>query len=195
MKTFKKTALTLAIGSLVAFSATANAGKNKHKHYNNYENIDYARVIDVYPVTKQIKVSVPIEKCYDKKVWHENHHRRSHHSHKNEIVGALIGAAVGNRVGKRVKGRNGRDIATAAGAVIGGVIGNGHSRRHYNHQPSGYYKIVQHCDTYQDVRYEEKVVGYKVKYKYRGQVYKTRTKYHPGDRLKVRVSVTPYEYS
>jgi len=34
-----------------------------------------------------------------------------------------------------------------------------------------------------------------VKYKYRGQVYKTRTKYHPGDRLKVRVSVTPYEYS
>ena len=200
MITFKQTALTIAIGSLVAFSSIADAGKRNSSQYksghSHYDNVDFARVINVRPITKRVKVSNPVERCYDKKVWHEAPRQRSRHSHKNEIVGALIGAAVGNRVGKRIGGRNGRDVATAAGAVIGGVIGNDHSRRsrHYNHS-SGYYDVVQHCETHHDVSYEEKVVAYKVKYKYRGKIYKTRTKYHPGDRLKVRVSVTPYEYS
>ena len=85
-----------------------------------------------------------------------------------------------------------RDVATAAGAVIGGVIGHENSRKHYGNHSSGYYKTVQYCDTTHNTRYEEKVVDYKVTYKYKGQIYKTRTKYHPGERLKVRVNVAPY---
>lgn len=187
MKTFKKTALTLAIGALTIAATPAHAGK----HSSHYDNVDYARVIDVYPVTKQVKYSEPVRHCYDKKVWHESP-RKHHHSRKNEIVGALIGAAVGNRVGKKIGGRNGRDVATAAGAVIGGVIGHENSRKHYGSHSSGYYKTVQYCDTTHNTRYEEKVVAYKVTYKYKGQIYKTRTKYHPGERLKVRVNVAPY---
>ena len=193
MKILMKTALALAIGSLTVMSTSAHAGKHSGKHHRHHSNVDYAKVIDVYPITKQVKYSEPVKHCYDKNVWHESP-RRHHHSHKNEIVGALIGAAVGNRVGKRVGGRNGRDIATAAGAVIGGVIGHDTSRKyhHKRNQSSGYYKTVKHCDTTHEVNYEEKVVAYKVTYKYKGQIYKTRTKYHPGNQLKVRVDVTPY---
>ncbi len=186
MKTFKKTALSLTIGALALAATSAHAGK----HSRHYENFDYAKVINVHPVTKQVKYSEPVRHCYDKKVRYES--PRKHYSHKNEIVGALIGAAVGNRVGKRIGGRNGRDIATAAGAVIGGVIGHENSRKHYGKHSSGYYKTVQYCDTSHKVHYEDKVVAYKVTYKYRGQIYKTRTNYHPGDSLKVRVNVAPY---
>ena len=192
-KNIKNTVLALTVSAIAMASTSAQAGKHNHQS-KHYDNIDYAKVVDVYPVTKQIKVSEPVHQCYDKKVWHEAP-RRHHHSHKNEIVGALIGAAVGNRVGKRVGGRNGRDIATAAGAVIGGVVGHDRSRKHNRHNSSGYYKVVQHCDTHNQVSYEQKIVAYKVTYKYRGQTYKTRTKFHPGDRLKVRVNVTPVGYS
>lgn len=36
------------------------------------------------------------------------------------VVGAIVGAAIGNQIG----GGSGRDIATAAGAVIGGQLGS-----------------------------------------------------------------------
>ena len=188
MKTFKKIALSLVVGTLTLTATSAHAGK----HSRHYENTDYAKVIDVYPVTKQIKYSEPVRHCYDQKVWHESPRKHYKHSRKNEIIGALIGAAVGNQVGKNVGGRNGRDISTAAGAVIGGVIGHENSRKHYSKHSTGYYKTVKHCDTSHNVHYEDKIVAYKVTYKYHGQIYKTRTKYHPGDRLKVRVNVNPY---
>jgi hypothetical protein len=34
-------------------------------------------------------------------------------------------------------------------------------------------------------------VGYNVEYRYRGEVYMSQLSYDPGDRLRVRVSVTP----
>lgn len=197
MKTFKKTALTIAIGALAVISTSANAAKYNKHHSKHFENVDYAKVVDVYPVTKQIKVSEPVRHCYDKKVWHDTSRKRQGNGYTNEIVGGLIGAAVGNRVGKKIGGSNGRDVATIAGAVLGGVIANDQERKHYrkHSHSTGYYKTVKHCDTSHNVHFEEKVVAYKVTYKYRGQIYKTRTKFHPGDRLKVRVNVSPYGHS
>ena len=193
MKTLKQTTLALSIAALTTVSASALAGKGSHNQ-NNYNSVDYAKVISVHSVTKQIKVSVPVERCYDKQVWRETSRSRVGHGHKNEVIGALIGAAVGNQIGKNAKPGNGREIGTVAGAVIGGVIGNSHAR-HHRPKPSGYYTTVRQCDTHHDVSYENQVVGYDVQYKYRGQVYSTRTNYHPGDRLKVSVSVKPYDYS
>jgi len=193
MKTIKQTALVLSLATLTGISTNAYAAKNKH--YDNV-SVDYAKVIGVKPVTKRIKVSVPVEQCYNKQVWNETPRRHSHgHGHKNEVIGALIGAAVGNQIGKNAKKGNGREIGTVAGAVIGGVIGNSHSRHHSHRKSSGYYTTVRHCDTHHEVSYEDQLVGYDVTYKYRGIVYNTRTKYHPGDSLKVKVSVTPYDYS
>jgi uncharacterized protein YcfJ len=201
-KQINKTLLTLAITGSMLASGTLIAGeRNHHKSYKNgggNSRVDYANVLKVRPITKTIEVSNPVERCWDKQVRNESYPRRAKHSHKNEIFGALIGAAVGNQVGKRSSGRNGRDIATAAGAVIGGVIGGDiskHKRQHRNQNSHVTYSTVKHCETEQRVSYEEKIVAYKVRYKYRGQVYNTRMNQHPGDRIKVRVSVTPIDYS
>ena len=187
MKTIKQTALVLSLAALTGISTNAYASKNKH--YDNV-SVDYAKVIDVKPVNKRIKVSVPVEQCHNKQVWNETPRRHSH-GHKNEVIGALIGAAVGNQIGKNAKKGNGREIGTVAGAVIGGVIGNSHSRHHSHHRPAGYYTTVRHCDTNYETRYKTKVVGYDVKYRYRGKVYSTRMNQHPGSQIKVKVDVTP----
>ena len=53
--------------------------------------------------------------------------------------------------------------------------------------------IVQRCETrYQD-DWEERVDGYRVTYQYQGrrQVTVTELPYRPGDRIRVRVAVTP----
>lgn len=39
--------------------------------------------------------------------------------------------------------------------------------------------------------YREEHVGYRVKFRYNGQTFWTRTHRHPGDRIPVRVSVEP----
>jgi len=42
--------------------------------------------------------------------------------------------------------------------------------------------------------YEQRhIIGYDVEYRYRGEIYMARTSTDPGDRLRVRVSVTPAE--
>jgi uncharacterized protein YcfJ len=38
---------------------------------------------------------------------------------------------------------------------------------------------------------EERIDGYHVTYRYKGEIFTTRLPYDPGDRLKVQVSVTP----
>ena len=38
---------------------------------------------------------------------------------------------------------------------------------------------------------DHRVHGYEVTYRYRGEVYRTTTDYHPGDRIRIRVDVTP----
>lgn len=40
---------------------------------------------------------------------------------------------------------------------------------------------------------QRRIVGYDVEYRYRGEIYMARTGSDPGDRLRVRVSVTPAE--
>lgn len=201
-----KTILTLALGvSIMATTATTNASYNNssygdeqgHYEYSSNDKIDYAKVVHVDPITKNIKVSTPVERCWNKQVRNE-YPRHKKHSHKNEIFGALIGAAVGNQVGKRSSGRNGRDIATAVGAVVGGVIGNDigkHKRQHRHQNNHSSYRTVKSCEVEQQVSYEEQVVAYNVRYKYRGQLYTTRMNQHPGNRIQVRVSVTPVDYS
>ena len=41
---------------------------------------------------------------------------------------------------------------------------------------------------------EERVDGYQVTYRYKGETFETRLPYDPGDRIRVRVGVSPAEY-
>ncbi len=184
----RKTGIALAIVAATATSSTAFAGSKARHSGDAY--FDYARVLKVRPITKSIKVSEPIESCWDKPVTYQRSSSRRNHSRTPDVIGAIVGAAVGNRIGKHGHGRA-RDVATVAGAVLGGSIGRDIRKKGDRHHHETYTETVRHCETRHDVRYEDRVVGYRVKYRYNGTVYKTRMDRHPGDEIKVRVNVTP----
>lgn len=97
------------------------------------------------------------------------------------VLGAIIGGAIGHQAGKG----DGRKAATIAGAVAGGAIGyqvdknNGSDpQRRVDCSAAGYYETRE-------------IVGFDVEYQYKGERYVSRLSYDPGNRLRVRVSVTP----
>ena len=103
-------------------------------------------------------------------------------------IGAFVGGILGNQFGKG----NGRAAATVAGAVAGGVAGNNIAAADEESGDSRpQYKTVRHCP--QAAASRRKVVAYDVEYRYRGDVYSSRLDFDPGDRLRVKVNVTPSE--
>lgn len=143
---------------------------------------DYARVVDVQPRYETHRVPVDREIC-----WEEEQYERvgGGRSAGSTIVGALIGGVVGNQFGSG----DGRKAATAAGALLGGAIGHEQNRRRH---PARYRPVVQErCEIQRDYREESVISGYEVAYRYRGETYHTTTREHPGDRIRVRVSVAP----
>ncbi|HET7844674.1 MAG TPA: glycine zipper 2TM domain-containing protein [Xanthomonadales bacterium] len=147
-------------------------------------NYAYADVLRADPIYETIRESQPREECYDERVVTQE--PRGGNTTGGTIIGAIVGGALGNQVGKG----DGRKAATVAGAVIGGAIGNNVDR---NNGPGRSYETTQtRCQVVDGGNYERReIVGYDVEYRYRGDVYMSRLDYNPGDRLRVRVSVTP----
>lgn len=149
---------------------------------------DYARVIKAKPVYHYVTVSEPVEQCYPVKK--RRHHR--HYSHNgdrtgNTVAGAVLGGVIGNVIGDNRE-------STVAGAIIGGALGH-NSSHHNSHRNYRTTRVVQHCETvYEKTRKVREVKGYKVKYRYQGEKYKTFMRQHPGDKIKVRVRVSPVGY-
>jgi uncharacterized protein YcfJ len=150
---------------------------------------DDARVVAVEPIVRQVRVESPRRECREevRTVYRE---REGHGSTAAPmIIGGIIGGAIGSQVGQ---GR-GRDIATVAGTLIGASIGHDSAvRSGRDAQPEE--RVVERCETRYDSSYRERVDGYRVTYEYQGREYTTRLPYDPGDRIRVRVAVTPAEY-
>lgn len=183
--------LTLVFG--VAFASTAQAYDNGYGHdrqadgYGDNVHYAYGEVLEVQPIQRTSHYPTSQQVCHERPVdYYEAGRPRSPAA---TVVGAIIGGVIGNRIGRH-HGRgyyrhHHRDASTAAGAAIGAAIGynasrdSGHVRRGYE----------QRC--YQERGYEtaQEVVGYDVTYRYRGEIYQTRTDEHPGDTIRVRVSV------
>jgi len=181
----KRTALTSAIAATVLTIASQNVLAGS---YGNNGYTDYARVTDVTPVTKQIRIDTPRRECWQEAAPVQQH--SGYNTYTPNIVGAIVGAAVGRQFGR---GR-GQDVATVAGAVLGGSIGRDVKQRHYSHgSTTTYGGSVERCRTVNDSHNEERVVGYNVGYEYDGRAYTTRTQYDPGDRIQVRVNVSPVQ--
>ena len=102
-------------------------------------------------------------------------------------MGGLIGGAIGHNLGH---GR-GRGLATVAGTIIGASVADDAA---HAHEHGGYYTDNQrHCRVSHETVTEERILGYDVTYRYRGETYTTRMNRDPGDRLAVRVRVEPIE--
>jgi len=153
-------------------------------HKNNY---DYAKVVSVEPITQNIRISTPRQECWQEQVSH--YEQPQYRSATPTIVGAIVGGLIGNELGHN---KDAKKAGVLAGSVLGGSIGRDIGRKHAG-PGQRYYTTEQRCETYQDFHNEERITGYHVGYKYHGNIYHTRTQNHPGDRIKVRVTVTPVE--
>lgn len=100
------------------------------------------------------------------------------------IAGGILGGVVGNQFGHG----GGRTAMTVAGTLIGASIGNDLSGRAPRH---GRVIERERCERVDRVEYDERLVGYRVEYRYQGQTFVTRTEEHPGRRIPVRVAVEP----
>ncbi|MCU7891078.1 MAG: glycine zipper 2TM domain-containing protein [Candidatus Thiodiazotropha sp. (ex Ustalcina ferruginea)] len=172
----KRAALTMGTLLLVT-SVAANAG-----HRDRYR--DTAKVIDVEPIYRSVEISYPERECWDEEV---SHYRPDGHRYTGTVLGGIIGGVVANSV-SRGRGR-GRDAATLAGTLLGGAIGHdiSHQKRRGHYTTS----VERRCEVTHQSRYEEQLVGYDVTYRYKGRVFTTRTREHPGKRIPIAVDVRP----
>lgn len=171
----------LIFGALFAVTAYAQDGRSSEGADESI-HFAWADVLRVDSVYDYVSASRPQRECYDERVEHRDMHGNNTGA---TVLGAIIGGALGNQVGKG----DGRKAATIAGAVVGGAIGNNAGRR----DDRAYSDIETRCRDV-DVGYEERrIVGYDVEYRYRGETYMSRLTYDPGERIRVRISVTPAE--
>lgn len=109
------------------------------------------------------------------------------------VIGGIAGAVLGSKVG----GGSGTYAATAIGSMVGGMAGRQiYETQQRNRQPRT--GTVRVCDPvpagsgYGSYPVNDgRVSGYDVTYEYAGRQFTTRTSYHPGDRIRVRVDVRP----
>jgi uncharacterized protein YcfJ len=194
----KKASAAVMVAGLIG-GLSLPVAANKYRDYNN-SAFDYARVVDVNPVVETYQVNQPVEQCWDERASRRDYRNgnrndrryknRKHSSRTPEVLGAIIGGALGNRFGHG----DGRKIATVAGAVLGSSVGRDikkNKRRHDNRYDRNGYDSVQRCELVDSYTTQERVVGYDVSYKYRGNVYHTQMGREPGDKIKVKVTVNP----
>ena len=167
-------AIILGIGIV---SETASAGV----HHLGY--VDDARVIWARPIYETVEVARPVEECRTERVVHRG---RRAHSYTGTIAGGIIGGVVGNQIGRG----SGRTILTVAGGLLGASIGHDLSNRSVR-RPRVTRKEV--CEVVEHYEEREQIVGYRVKYRYNGQTFITRTQEHPGKRIRIRVKVKPVD--
>jgi uncharacterized protein YcfJ len=104
------------------------------------------------------------------------------------VVGGIVGAVLGSQVG----GGSARYATSAIGTMVGGIAGREiYEQGQRQRDRAG---TVRVCDPVRaDGRYSptggSAVTAYDVTYEYAGRQYTTRTSYHPGDRIRVRVDV------
>ncbi|SFK35174.1 glycine zipper 2TM domain-containing protein [Lysobacter sp. cf310] len=126
-------------------------------------------------------------------------YRRSAGTETGRTVATVIGGILGAAVGSQVGGGSARYATSAVGSMVGGMAGRSvyeQSKRNSSRDRVGSVRV---CDPVQNTGYgnngyggdDRAVSAYDVTYEYGGRSYRTRTNYHPGDKIRVRVDVRP----
>jgi uncharacterized protein YcfJ len=148
----------------------------------------WADVLRVDPVYEEGQPGDAQQECYEERVEPAASTPEADDAKRtgSTLLGAIIGGIIGNRFGKG----DGRKAATAAGAVAGGVVGNNIAAGSDNSHAGSRFPTQRHCRPV-DGAIQRQIVAYDVEYRYRGEIYSSRMNHDPGDRLRIRVSVTP----
>jgi len=192
-----------------AFTMSAGAFAQDRNDQDRYDNrydsrdgndgeYDYARVLDVQPLTTRVRVTTPQRECWDETRYDAGGNGGYGPTPRNVAGGTLLGAVIGAAIGNQIGHGDGRRAATAGGAIVGAAIGHQQAERR-NAQYSGNAAVppreytVQRCETRYHDEYQERVDGYRVTYLYHGRRQVTELPYRPGERIRVRVDVSPAE--
>ena len=161
--------------------------------YDGADAYDWAEVVDVDPIYRDVHVSVPRQECRTEAYEVPVRGRGADRDAAGPmILGGLIGAVIGHQFGRG----NGRNVGSAAGAVVGAAVGHDAARRR---DPDGYRyddrdtRTAERevCRTRYEERLDREIDGYRVTYRYNGRNYRTQMPFEPGERIRVRVSVDP----
>jgi uncharacterized protein YcfJ len=147
---------------------------------------DFARVVRVQPRVEQVRQ--PREECRTEYVQVPvQQQQQGGRNVGGSIIGGIAGALIGNQIG----GGSGRSTATAAGAIAGAMLGDraGNSDQNQNQPQQVQEQQVRQCRMVD--AWESRTVGYEVTYDYRGRNYTSVMARDPGQRVRLRVSVTP----
>ena len=173
-----KKGLIASISIATLFFGTAIAARASESSY------DFAKVVGSEPITRIVRVSTPRQECWDEEVSHPEYGDGSHGV--GTVVGAILGGALGNAVGHRTINKK---VGTVVGAVLGGTLGHARDARR-NSNDHSYTTTEERCEVYQEYEEHEKIVGYRISYRYNGKIYTTRSDTAPGKTIKVRVTVS-----
>jgi uncharacterized protein YcfJ len=166
--------LLISTCSLGAFAGHGQ-GSSYNKGYSSATTghfYDYAKVNSVTPIYETIEHRVPRQCNYRQS---SDNHRRSA---TPAILGGIIGAALGNELGHN---KSNKRVGAVAGGILGASIGSDIGSRH---------RAPRECNQY-DIEYEERVVGYDVSYRYRGNNYLTTTREYPGKKIQLKLRFEP----
>ena len=185
-----KTLLALATTTALALSTAVMADReNHHRHKGQYEkHATYARVVHVEPIYKTVRVSYPEKQCWQQEIRKPVKHRVTHVAPEKLILGGIIGGVIGHELGRN----HNQELATVTGAVIGTAIAHGANTQYYYHKDDSHHR--QHCRVENRYRTERQLKGYHVTYRYKGDLFTTRMREHPGKRIRVNVDVTPLRH-
>lgn len=183
----RKTTVTIALVLSLAGAVSAKASDFGKQRGRSAEVYDYARVLSAEPNMRYVKVTVPVQECWDD-VEYYSVDRRPAGIGGSTLFGAVVGGVIGHQLGS---GR-GNDVATAVGSILGAALGNSAAARaNANYRSAEYTRPVRRCQTRYEARDEQRINGYRVIYAYNGRKYATDMPYDPGQRLRIRVDVRP----
>lgn len=207
---FSRLLIVPAVSAMVTMSTLGTANATDRVPAQRFT--EFARVIDVQPVYKNIRVSEPRQECWIETQQHivgyrkpryEHHRAYGHtqrHSSSSAVVGGLVGGVIGNQLG-RGHSSHSRAGATVAGVIIGSAIGNETraSDRHRPHHRPGQHQgtpiyetvEVERCREVPQSTLTQRLQHYDVTYEYRGQIFTTRTKRDPGKQIELQISISP----
>ncbi len=173
---------SLIATALIATLATAPALADPWRGHDRDGYVARARVINVEPIRVTEHVPTRYRECYQEQ---REHVSRGPASGAGTVMGAVVGGVVGNHLGDR----HSRPATTVLGALVGGVLGNQLSRG-----PGHTYTTNEtRCDRVPAYVDRERTVGYRVTYRYQGQVFTQQMDHDPGRWVRVNVTVTPID--